>query len=446
MAKKSRKQAKASKKAAAKPKRVPSRQKSQHRSAGKSPGGTAPKTNAESPLTQAIILAAGKSTRTWPLTISRPKALLEVANKTILEHNLEQLQGIIKDAVIITGFEGHQIVQRTGYRNGDINITYTEQLQQLGTAHALKTAESKARQRFLVLMGDDIYSREDLQNCLKHERCLLAQTVEDVSQFGLVREKSGVLQQITEKASLSREGLANTGCYVFGREIFSAIKKLKRSERGEYELVDAVNALAANQKVAIVVARNWQPITHPWSLLDANEKILRNMGDASVKGEVEKGATVKGAVSIGKGTVVKAGAYIEGPVIIGENCTIGPNCYIRASTAIGNNCYVGNATEIKNSIMMKGSHAGHLSYVGDSVLGENVNLGASTITANLRHDNSHVKSMVKEKLVDTGRRKLGAIIGDNSHTGIHTAIYPGRKMWPSTTTLPGEVIRKDVEQ
>lgn len=405
-----------------------------------------PKSHGESPLIQAIILTAGKSTRTWPLTINRPKALLEVANKTILEHNLEQLQGIIKDVVIVTGFEGHQIIQRTGYRNGDINITYTEQLQQLGTAHALKTAESKAKHRFLVLMGDDIYSREDLQNCIKHERCLLAQTVEDVSQFGMVREKSGVLQQITEKASLSREGLANTGCYVFGREIFSAIKKLKRSERGEYELVDAVNIIAASQKVAVEIAHNWQPITRPWSLLEANEKILHSLKDSSVKGEVEKGATIKGAVSIGKGTVIKAGAYIEGPVIIGENCTIGPNCYIRAYTAIGNNCYVGNATEIKNSILMRGAHAGHLSYVGDSVLGENANLGASTITANLRHDNSHVKSTVKGQLVDTGRRKLGAIIGDNAHTGIHTTIYPGRKMWPNTTTLPGEVVRKDVEQ
>ncbi|MBI2574918.1 NTP transferase domain-containing protein [Candidatus Woesearchaeota archaeon] len=446
MVKKAKKQAKASKKAAAKPKMAPARQKSPHRSVNKSFLATAPKSHVEAPLTQAIILAAGKSTRTWPLTISKPKALLEVANKTVLEHNLEQLQGIIKDAVIVTGFEGHQIMQRIGYRSGDINIAYTEQLQQLGTAHALKSAESKAKQRFLVLMGDDIYSREDLQNCLKHERCLLAQNVEDVSQFGLVREKNGVLHQITEKASLSREGLANTGCYVFKRDIFLAIKKLKRSERGEYELVDAVNALAASQKVDVVVARNWQPITRPWSLLEANEKMLCNLKEPSVKGEVEKGATIKGAVSIGKGTVVKAGAYIEGPAIIGENCTIGPNCYIRAHTSIGNNCYVGNATEIKNSIMMKGSHAGHLSYVGDSVLGENVNLGASTITANLKHDNSHVRSLVKGQLVDTGRRKLGAIIGDNAHTGIHTTIYPGRKMWPNTTTLPGEVVRKDVEQ
>ena len=93
---------------------------------------------------------------------------------------------------------------------------------------------------------------------------------------------------------------------------------------------------------------------------------------------------------------------------------------------------------------MDGSKIPHLSYIGDSVIGENVNLGAGTITANLRHDNGNIKSMIKEKLIDTKRRKFGAVIGDNVHTGINTSIYPGRKIWPGKTTLPGEVIKKDV--
>ena len=165
----------------------------------------------------------------------------------------------------------------------------------------------------------------------------------------------------------------------------------------------------------------------------------------SILGIVEKGATIHGPVHIGKGTIVRAGSYIEGPVFIGENCRIGPNCYIRAHSSIGNDCVIGNATEIKNSILMDGTHCGHLSYVGDSILGENVNLGASTITANLRHDNNNVKSSVKGELVDSGRRKLGVIIGDNVHTGIHTTIYPGRKIWPNQTTLPGQIVTKDIE-
>ncbi|MBI3033734.1 NTP transferase domain-containing protein [Candidatus Woesearchaeota archaeon] len=396
-------------------------------------------------VTQAIILAAGKSTRTWPLTAKKPKALLEIANKTILQHNLESLQGLVREAVIITGFEAHQVTQKTGYKSGSINITYLEQIQQLGTAHALRTAETRAKSKFLVLMGDDLYSRADIKKCLAHERALLAQSVPDVSQFGTVRASKNILTAIDEKKPLAREGLANTGCYVLGREIFASIRKTKKSERGEFELTDAINIVAQKSKIALVQGDGWMPITYPWSLLSANEHMLSAI-KPSVKGTVEKGATIKGNTIIGKGTTLKSGAYIEGPAVIGENCSIGPNCYIRAYTSIGNNCLVGNATEIKNSILMHGTHVGHLSYIGDSVIGENSNLGASTITANLRHDSKTVKSMVKGELIDTGRRKLGAIIGDNVHTGIHTTIYPGRKIWPDRTTLPGDVVRKDVEQ
>ncbi len=393
---------------------------------------------------QAIILAAGKSTRTLPLTSGKPKALLEVANQAIIEHNLDSLQGLVKEALVVIGFEGHQIKQRIGHRRGLISVTYAEQLQQLGTAQALKCAESRAHDQFLVLMGDDLYAGSDVIKLLKHRQALLAQKVSDISHFGTVKEKGKVLAQITEKPRLTSEGYANTGCYILGREIFSAIKGVKKSERGEFELVDAINILAARGKMAVEEAQGWHPITYPWSLLEANERLLAGLKPA-VHGTVERGATMKGAVAVGKGTVIKAGSYIEGPVTVGSNCTIGPNCYVRAHSSIGDNCVVGNASEVKNSILMRGTHVGHLSYVGDSILGENVNLGASTITANLRHDNKTVKSMLKGQLLDTGRRKLGAIIGDNVHTGIHTTIYPGRKIWPGQNTLPGEVVKRDIE-
>jgi bifunctional UDP-N-acetylglucosamine pyrophosphorylase/glucosamine-1-phosphate N-acetyltransferase len=87
---------------------------------------------------------------------------------------------------------------------------------------------------------------------------------------------------------------------------------------------------------------------------------------------------------------------------------------------------------------------GHLSYLGDSILGEKVNFGAGTITSNLRHDGGAHHSPIAGLMIDTGRRKLGAIIGDGVHTGIHTSIYPGRKLWPKTVTLPGAIVDKDI--
>ncbi|HSD59015.1 MAG TPA: glucose-1-phosphate thymidylyltransferase, partial [Methanotrichaceae archaeon] len=151
--------------------------------------------------------------------------------------------------------------------------------------------------------------------------------------------------------------------------------------------------------------------------------------------------TLKGAVSVGKETVIMTGAYIEGPVIIGENCKIGPNCYIRPYTCLGNDVRVGNAVEVKNSAIMDGTKIGHLSYVGDSVIGENCNFGAGTICSNLRHDKANIKSYIKGQKVDSGRRKLGAIIGDDVKTGIHTTIYPGAVIESGYRGLPAAVLK-----
>lgn len=400
-----------------------------------------------------VILAAGKSSRLHPLTLNRSKVMLTVANRTILEYNLQQLQQtkLIDEAIVVVGFGSEEIMTRLGNSFGSgsnkIKLAYAFQTEQLGTGHALLQAEKfvSSEKKFIVIMGDDLYSISDIKRCLKHDSCILAKKVANVSSFGKVVAEKGVLKSIIEKPDGNGSGLANTGCYVLPRETFAALKKLKKSGRGEYEITDAIQQL---QNVHVEEAEFWQPVTYPWSLLDANEALLR--GKEKSKPEihktavVEKYATLKGFVAVGKGTLIRNGAYIEGPVVIGEGCTIGPNCFIRPYTAIGNNCRVGNAVEVKNSILMDNATIGHLSYCGDSVIGRNVNWGAGTIAANLRHDNGSVKSMVKGELVDTGRRKLGAIIGDNAKTAIHTSIYPGRKIWPGKATLPGEVVRKDI--
>ena len=186
-------------------------------------------------------------------------------------------------------------------------------------------------------------------------------------------------------------------------------------------------------------------IKYPWDILAINEQVVGNLSEDRIEGVVRENVTIDGHVEIGEGTVLLPGVYIEGNVIIGKNCKIGPNCYFRGNTSVGDECHVGQAVEIKNSILMNGVSAGHLSYIGDSVIGENANIGAGTITANFRHDGKNHRSEINGELVDTGRRKLGCIMGDDVHTGIHTSIYPGRKIWPNMTTRPGEIVQKDVK-
>jgi NDP-sugar pyrophosphorylase family protein len=184
-------------------------------------------------------------------------------------------------------------------------------------------------------------------------------------------------------------------------------------------------------------------IRYPWDVLRVNELVVGALTADAVRGQGSSGAEVDGILQVGEGTRILPGVFVEGKVMIGRNCKIGPNCYLRGNTSIGDNCHIGQAVEVKNSLIMSGSSLGHLSYCGDSVIGENVNFGAGTIVANLRHDGKNHRSMVEGELIDTGRRKFGCIIGDDVHTGIHTSIYPGRKLWPGSSTRPGEIVKDD---
>jgi len=185
-------------------------------------------------------------------------------------------------------------------------------------------------------------------------------------------------------------------------------------------------------------------IRYPWDLLRANELAVAALAGQRLHGDVHPLAVIEGVIHLGKGSRILPGVFIEGNVIIGENCKIGPNCYLRGNTSIGDSCHIGQSVEIKNCLILSHTNVGHLSYIGDSILGERVNLGAGTTVSNLRHDGRNHRSMVRGELIDTGRRKFGTIIGDKVHTGIQTSIYPGRKLWPETSTRPGEIVQHDV--
>lgn len=185
-------------------------------------------------------------------------------------------------------------------------------------------------------------------------------------------------------------------------------------------------------------------LTHSWDLLKANEEYLSHLAQSNIAGEIHPNAVIEGNVSLGIGARILPGVFIEGNVIIGDYCKIGPNCYIRGATSIGDHCHIGQSVEIKNSVILSHTSIGHLSYVGDSVIGKKVNFGAGTIISNFRHDGKNHRTMVDGCLVDTGRRKFGAIIGDHVHTGIHTSIYPGRKIAAHATTRPGAIVNYDI--
>jgi len=395
---------------------------------------------------KAVVLAAGQGTRMGPLTWNTPKVMLPIANKPLLYHVIKSAhEAGIRDFVFVVGY-GEQIIKNY-FKDGSpmgVKIEYVHQEKQLGTADAVGSVESMVDESFLLLNGDIIVSASHIKKLIgcRYDAVLTARHVDNPSEYGVLEVRDDRVLRIIEKPANPPANLVNAGIYVFPLSIFDAIHRTPLSVRKEYEITDSLQMLIDEGKDVgfLELGDKWMDIGKPWELLEANEYFLSNLQPV-IKGEVEPFATLKGSISVGEGTIIRNGAYIVGPVIIGSDCDIGPNCYIRPGTSIGNNVRIGNAVEIKNSIIMKSTHIGHLSYVGDSIIGERCNFGAGTKVANLRHDGRTIRVMLKGKLMDSGRRKLGTIMGDDVHTGINSMINVGAVIVSKTMIAPGEFVK-----
>lgn len=391
---------------------------------------------------KALILAAGESTRMMPLTANRPKPLLFVGGKPFLEHSLLALRNAgIKDITLLVGYQKEKI--KDHFKNGEklgVKIRYAEQKERLGTAHAVGTVPID--EDFLCINGDVVLTKEMVNGLMDFHRkhngtVVTGVNVKDSKEFGVLKVKNSKLEDVMEKPKNVGKCLVNAGIYVFTPDIFDFIRKTKKSKRGEYEITSSIRMMINKNDVHVFVSKNeWFDVGRPWDLLDANRIYLEGM-KKKVLGKVEKNTTIHGAVIIGRGSIIRNGSYIEGPVFIGKNCDIGPNCYVRAYTSVGDNCRIGSAVEIKNSVIMQNTKIPHHSYVGDSIIGENCNLGSGTKTANLRLDEKNIFSFIKGKKTDTGRRKLGVVMGDNVKTGINSMLDVGTVIGENSFIGPG---------
>ena len=332
---------------------------------------------------QAIILAAGSSTRTYPLTLTKPKPLLKVAGKTLLEHNLEQLNNLVNELILVIGYKKNMIVEfiKKIKNNYKFKIKTIDQKEQLGTGHALSLCKDSVEDRFILLMGDDLYSKEDIKKCLKHKYSILAKKVANPEIFGVIVAHKNKAWEIIEKPQIFVSDLANCALYVLDKEVFDRLAKLKKSKRGEYEVTDLIKEIRT-EGVYIEKADFWIPIGYPWDLLAA-DSTLRN-----------------GENIIGKN------AKIEGKI---ENSFIDDNCIIEEEATIRDSIIY------KNSIIKAGS------LIEDSVIGENCEFSGEI------NSGDDVISVVKEKPVKVAH--LGAVLADNVKAD-NAKIKPGCKIWP----------------
>ncbi|MBS7655835.1 NTP transferase domain-containing protein [Candidatus Bathyarchaeota archaeon] len=403
-----------------------------------------------------IVLAAGLGSRLTPITDNKPKHMISLCGQPLINYVLTAIKlNEVKDLILVVR-KGENFTKNfldNGEKLG-LKLKYSIQEKPLGTADALKSAlKFIDEDQFLVVYGDILLSSKVIQealNCFKEfgENVITVAPVKNAREYGVIKEKNGKLVKLIEKPKdVSGEILVNAGVYILKKEVFNAIKETKKSIRGEFELTDSIKILlrkGISIRVVKVAYDEWMDVGRPWDILEANKRVL-SWVKAEVLGEISEKATLIGKVHVAKNAKVKAGSIIEGPAFIDEEAEVGPNSLIRPYTSLGKKTRVGSCCEVKNSVIMDNAKIAHLSYVGDSVIGEFCNIGAGVKIANLKLDEKNVKMIVKGKKIDTGRRKLGAFLGDNVKVGVNASIMPGVKIGSSTMIGPNVIVYKDVQ-
>ncbi|RDI69620.1 UTP--glucose-1-phosphate uridylyltransferase AglF [Halopelagius longus] len=243
---------------------------------------------------KAVVLAAGKGTRLQPLTNDKPKALVEVDDKPIVEHCLDDLVSLdAEEFVVVVGHKKEQIIGRLGDEYRGVPITYAHQREPLGLAHAVLTAEQYIDDDFMLMLGDNIFraNLEDVVEEQHREASDAAFLVEEVpwekaSRFGVcVTNEDGEITEVVEKPEDPPSNLAMTGFYTFSPAIFDACHLVQPSDRGEYELPDAIDLLIrSGRSISAVTLEGWRvDVGYPEDRDEAERRLRATDGDASVE-------------------------------------------------------------------------------------------------------------------------------------------------------------------
>lgn len=391
---------------------------------------------------KAVILAAGEGSRLRPFTNTIPKPLIKIYNKPIIEHNLENIYKYVREIEIIVKYKAELIEEYFWDNYKNIPISYKIQWDDKWTGAAIKWVESDMD--VIILNGDSIFDKDDLKSILEYPGyAALVKKVDTPEKYWIFEvNQDNVIQKITEKPPLFIWDLANLWVYKLSNRIFDMVEKIELSDRWEYEITDALNEFAdVFPFKAIVVQWKFIDVWYPWDILTSNVYYLDKLSESRIDWVIEDWVIIKWNVILEEWAILKQWTYIEGNVYIWKDSQIGPNTYIRWNTVIWKECKIWNAVEVKNSSIWDNTNIAHLSYIGDSILWNHVNIGWWFITANLRHDKANIKSLIKWELVETWLRKLWAIIWDNAKTWVHSSIMPWRVIKNDAMILPSSIVK-----
>jgi bifunctional UDP-N-acetylglucosamine pyrophosphorylase/glucosamine-1-phosphate N-acetyltransferase len=401
-----------------------------------------------------LFLCGGIGKRMFPLT--EDKFLLKFLGKTLIEHQLDAAvkSGLNRFIIVANPFNLTRIENvAKQYQNAEFEFVVQEK--PLGIANAVEKARHLLKEEFLLVNPNDIFENTAYANLIagyKKDKAAAFITGCKVKNYFpggyLVVNEYGRLSRILEKPGLGNEPSDMVDILVHlhpdPETLLHYISQVKTNHDDVYE--QAVDAMCRDHLAIQVVPYTgaWTPIKYPWHVLDAVRYFLdRAETKISPDVRISSHAVIDGKVIIEDCVKILENAVIRGPAYIGRNTVIGNNALVRTYSHLGSDCVVGFSTEIKESYVGDGTQF-HMSYAGDSVIGARCSFGAGTTTANWRFDTKNIKIKIGDSMVDTGRDKLGAFIGDNCRTGIQVGIMPGVRIGNNALIFPHVNLTNDV--
>ena len=400
---------------------------------------------------QAIILAAGESSRFWPLN-QRHKVLFRVIGKPLICYTIESLKRAgIKDLIIVQNPQKDIEREVREYNLPKIKIKYIIQKNAKGMGNALWQCRNLLKGSFFVLNAERIDADEIIKSfrpkiAAKSYRAIIAgQKTKNPELYGIIKQKNGRVLDIIEKPKKGKEPskIRVVGMYYLNKDFFDTYKKLKENM---YIFEKALSLYAQKNKVGLaIVKKEALPLKYPWHLFDIEkylfDKFLQKKIDKSFK--KKKNVVIEGKVFISKNVKVFENAVIKGPCYIGPNSIIGNNALVRDYSNIEDNCVIGANAEITRCIFQRDIHV-HSGFFGDSIFDKGCRVGAGTVTANVRFNRGEIKSEVKGERINTAKKFLGAVVGKNSKIGVRASLMPGILIGSESLIGPSSLVAKNV--
>ena len=391
---------------------------------------------------KAFILAGAKGSQLSPFSHTRPTPMIFAGGRTLFDNTVDLLKKSgINDVFVVVCHQKERLIEHIQNQvNNGINLHYLEQRQEGGIGQAVMQFKDKISpgEYFLLIYGDTITAENifsKTQQSFHSFKCPVASICLPPSNemFGNVFLNAHMkITKIIEKPKGNELGnYVLSGVFILPESFFGLLEKSNLSmEKALKKIMDREGLMASMWE------DEWLDIVYPWEIMTANKIIMDSWGESSIAktAKLEGNVPIQGIVHIEEDVIVKAGAVLEGPCSIGRGSYIGNNSLIRSYTSLGSNCSVGYGVELKNCIVLGHSKIGRLSFIGDSVLGENVDFGAGSMTVNRTVDWEPVTIRNGKNSFNSGMIKVGAFIGDNVVIGAGNTISPG------TVVPPGKII------